>query len=88
MLKPIPVVTDEGETTVLNLMTWWNRAALEEARQWNPDGNFDRISALGMLMIYRTERLVMTFGNVKEEHNENPKANDPFFEKNYKPKKR
>lgn len=88
MLKPIPVVTDEGESTVLNLMTWWNRAALEEARQWNPDGNFDRISALGMLMIYRTERMVMTFGNVKEEHNENSKANDPFFEKNYKPKKR
>lgn len=88
MLKPVPVVTDEGETTVLNLMTWWNRAALEEARQWNPDGNFDRVSALGMLMIYRTERLVMTFGNVKEEHNENSKANDPFFEKNYKPKKR
>lgn len=88
MLKPVPVVTDEGESTILNLMTWWNRAALEEARQWNPDGNFDRISALGMLMIYRTERMVMTYGNVKEEHSGASKANDPFFEKNYKPKKR
>lgn len=88
MLKPVVIVTEEGESTIPNLMTWWNRAALEEARQWNPDGNFDRISALGMLMIYREERIVKTFGNVREEYSANPKSQDPFFEKNYKPKKR
>ena len=88
MLKPVNVATEDGEATIPCLMTWWNRAALEEARQWNLNGNFDRISALGMLMIYRQERIVVTYGNVKEEHNGNSKANDPFFTKNYKPKKR
>lgn len=87
MLKPVVVNNEEGETTIPNLMTWWNRAALEEARQWNPDGNFDRISALGILMIYREEKLVSTFGNVREEHSSSSKADDPFFKKNYKPRK-
>ena len=86
MLKPVVVNNEEGETTVSNVMTWWNRAALEEARQWNPNGNFDRISALGILMIYRQERIVVTYGNVKEEHKADSKANDPFFTKNYKRK--
>ena len=86
MLEPVTITTDEGETTVPKVMTWWNRAALEEARQWNPDGNFDRISALGMLMIYREERIVKTYGNVREEKSHSSKADDPFFEKNYKRK--
>ena len=86
MLKPVVVNNEEGETTVSNVMTWWNRAALEEARQWNPNSNFDRISALGILMIYRQERIVVTYGNVKEEHKVDSKANDPFFTKNYKRK--
>lgn len=88
MLKPVVVNNEEGETTIPNVMTWWNRAALEEARQWNPNGNFDRISALGMLMIYRQERIVVTYGNIKEEYSGESKADDPFFTKNYKPKKR
>ena len=73
--------------TVPNVMTWWNRALLEEARQWNPDGNFDRISAMGMLMLYREEKLVLYHGNiVQEERTVNPKANDDFFERNYHPR--
>ena len=88
MLKPVEVeniVDGERQTvTVPNVMTWWNRALLEEARQWNPDGNFDRISAMGMLMLYREEKLVLYHGNImQEERVVNPKANDPFFERNY-----
>ena len=91
MLKPreiIKVVDGQEQTiTVPNVMTWWNRALLEEARGWNPDGNFDRISAMGMLMLYREEVLVINHGEInKTESIANPKANDPFFERNYHPK--
>ena len=91
MLKPreiIKVVDGQEQTiTVPNVMTWWNRALLEEAKGWNPDGNFDRISAMGMLMLYREEVLVINHGEInKTENTANPKANDPFFERNYHPK--
>lgn len=91
MLKPVEVermVDGEKKTvTVPNVMTWWNRALLEEARQWNPDGNFDRISSMGMLMLYREEKMVLFGGNPKQD--DKPvvtKANDPFFERNYHPR--
>ena len=91
MLKPVEIEKEvDGEkkmVTVPNVMTWWNRALLEEARQWNPDGNFDRISAMGMLMLYREEKLVLYGGNPKQD--DKPvvtKANDPFFERNYHPR--
>ena len=89
MLRPTVVGNDESGNpiTVPNVMTWWNRALLEEARQWNPDGNFDRISALGMLMIYREEKLVTTFGNVKSDDTHDTKADDPYFERNYRRKR-
>lgn len=92
MLKPVEVTRFEnGEeitTTVPNVMTWWNRALLEEARQWNPDGNFDRVSAMGMLMLYREEKLVLSGGVIrKDEKPISSKASDPFFERNYHPKK-
>jgi hypothetical protein len=32
-----------------------NRALLQELISYNPDGNFDRIRALGMVMLYRGE---------------------------------
>jgi len=91
MLKPrevVKVVDGQEQTiTVPNVMTWWNRALLEEARGWNPDGNFDRISAMGMLMLYREEVLVLNHGEVdKTEKTQDVKSHDPFFERNYHPK--
>lgn len=91
MLKPVEVeniVDGEKQTvTVPNVMTWWNRALLEEARQWNPDGNFDRISAMGMLMLYREEKLTLTNGNFnKSDTPVQSKATDPYFTRNYHPK--
>lgn len=91
MLKPVEVeniVDGEKQTvTVPNVMTWWNRALLEEARQWNPDGNFDRISAMGMLMLYREEKLTLTNGNFdKSDTPVHSKATDPYFTRNYHPK--
>ena len=88
MLKPVTIQTDNDdapEVTIPNVMTMWNRAALDEARQWNPDGNFDRISALGMLMLIREDRII-TFGDNmrKTETHVNSIANDKYFERNYK----
>ena len=91
MLKPVTkLVNKEGtereEVTVPNVMTWWNRAALEEARQWNMDGNFDRISALGMLMLIREERYIQDEGKIKtrEANTGSAKRDDPYFDRNYK----
>lgn len=91
MLKPKEVTRvidgQEQVVTIPNVMTWWNRALLEEARGWNPDGNFDRISAMGMLMLYREEVLVLNHGEVdKTEKTQDIKSHDPFFERNYHPK--
>lgn len=91
MLKPKEVTKivdgQEQVVTIPNVMTWWNRALLEEARGWNPDGNFDRISAMGMLMLYREEVLVLNHGEVdKTEKIQDVKSHDPFFERNYRPK--
>jgi hypothetical protein len=89
MLKGIVQVKngqDDEEVTIPNVMTWWNRALLEEARQWNPDGNFDRISACGMLMLLREDRRARfgeDFSGLKKLKQTNPKAKDPFFEKNF-----
>ena len=41
----------------LNMHCIRSIAYIEELIGWNPDGNFDRISAMGMLMIYREDRL-------------------------------
>lgn len=91
MLKPVEITkTIEGQeqtATVPNVMTWWNRALLEEARQWNPDGNYDRISAMGMLMLYREEVMVKYNGQIqKTETKVKDLSSDPFFERNYKKK--
>lgn len=41
----------------LNMHCIRSIAYVEELIEWNQDGNFDRISAAGMLMIYREDRL-------------------------------
>jgi len=52
-------VDDEGNQIgqKLNMHCIRSIAYLEELIGWNQDGNFDRISAAGMLMIYREDRL-------------------------------
>ena len=54
---------------------------IKEAIAWNEDGNFDRVSAMGMVMIQREEMLKY------KEHYQNEDsyvdlANDEFFNKN------
>lgn len=58
---------------------------LEECVAWNSDGNFDRVSAMGMLFLLREDRVKRT-NSIKANQDKQHKKiiNDPFFEKNYK----
>ena len=69
----------------LNLHRLRSLAYIEECIKWNSDGNFDRVSAAGMLMILREDR----YKRIKTAiENQDVKyksvADDNFFNKNYK----
>ena len=88
--KPVKktIVQDgqEVEITKMNLYYCRNRALLQEASQWNPDGNFDRVSACGMLMLYREDRLIAFGGNPQEAEKKKKKAQaeeDDYFNRNW-----
>jgi len=58
LIKPVVTTskTEEGEeieVTIPNIMFVRNRAFLLELAAYNPKGNYDRVRAFGMLMIYR-----------------------------------
>lgn len=63
MLTPVKSVDDENaeeeniENNILNLHKIRSLRYLEEALVWNQDGNYDTVSAMGMLFIYREELL-------------------------------
>ena len=88
LMKPVVMLikNDEGEeveTTVQNLFRIRNRALLEELIAFNPEINVDRIRALGMVMLYREEKMVLYQGNPSRDTEEVPKdylGNDPFFQ--------
>ena len=54
-------------------------AYLKEAIGWNSDGNFDRVSAMGMLMIYRES--LKTFIVTTTTEKIKSLASDPFFQR-------
>jgi len=70
----------EGAETI-NLRRIRSIGLLKEALYWNPDGNFDRISSLGMVMIARAElyKFIETSKNPPED---NLLANDEFLNAN------
>lgn len=92
LLKPVPVMQivdgEEQEVIVPNLYTIRDRALLRELIDFNPDGNFDRISSHIMLMLLREDKLIMYQNDLKKaEANEKDPSylgNDKFFEKNYR----
>ena len=90
LLKPVNVIRtvdgEEQEVTVPNLMLIRNRALLEELAMWNPDGNFDRVSSLGMLMLLREDKMILYDGNLSKSKDNIPTdylGNDTFFTNNY-----
>lgn len=58
------------------------RATIQELLSWNPRGNFDRVSSLIILMIYREQIMVMYGGNLSGQAVKRIKAiddEDDFF---------
>jgi len=91
MLKTQTVLSTDGdgngvETQVPNLYFIRSRGLLDEAVNFNPAVNVDRIRAMGMVMLYRQEKIVL-YGEGKQNEREeqgDPLADDPFFKKNYR----
>lgn len=91
LLAPVPIMQtidgEEKEVMVPRLFTVRNRALLKELINYNSEGNFDRISAMGMLMLLREDRMIRYQGDVSKEKqeraNNNYDGNDLFFKKNY-----
>ena len=84
------IIKEEGiekEIQVPIIYTLKTRALIEEAIQFNPEINVDRIRAMGMVMLYRQEFVILYEGNMNPESRrvnlDNYAGNDPFFTKNY-----
>jgi hypothetical protein len=78
---------EEKEVVTHNLNNIKNKALLLELSQWNPYNNFDRVSAMGMLMLLREDRLRLMGGKYSGERDdvEDPDdvANDDYWKNNY-----
>lgn len=91
LLSPVLIMQtidgEEKEVLVPRLFTVRNRALLKELINYNSEGNFDRISAMGMLMLLREDRMIRYQGDVSKEKQEKANSsydgNDPFFKRNY-----
>ena len=92
LLKPTPYIhkNSTGETieeTIPLLYTIRNRALLEELAAYSPELNVDRIRAMGMVMLYRQEKIILYQGNMSADRQEQASAsylgNDDFFKRNY-----
>ena len=91
LLKPVSTVIEENgeqkEISVSNLYFIRNKALLKELILFNPDINVDRIRALGMLMLYREEKIIMYQGDmskVNEKVSSDYLGNDPYFTNNFR----
>lgn len=90
LLKPTTVIRNidgvDQEVQVPALQKLKGRALIKELIQWNADGNYDRVSALGMLMLLREDRLILSGGNVEvrdKSFDSDYLGNDKFFSRNY-----
>lgn len=92
LLKPIIVIRiidgEEKEVTVPLLTKLKSRGLIKELIYWNPDGNFDRHDALGMLMLLREDKLrifgVISPSESMQQRQAKDLSEDPFFTNNYK----
>ena len=91
LIKPVVTIRKQDgediEVTLPNLMFVRNRAFLQELSAYNPQGNFDRVRAFGMLMIYREEKIILYQGDmhktIDEDKYKDAPENDEFFTENY-----
>lgn len=91
LLETVPMtIKEEGndkEISISRLYTLKNRALIEELISYTPELNVDRIRALGMVMLYRQEKIILYKGTLnakdQEETSSSYMGNDPFFKSNY-----
>lgn len=90
LLTPVPIQIVDGEQTemmVPRLYTMKSRALIQESIQWESLGNYDRVSAMTALMLYREFMVIQYQGDFSQERVEaNDKTylgNDKFFSDNY-----
>ena len=91
LLRPVPVIQtidgEDQEVMIPNLYTLRSRALIKELILYNSEGNFDRISSMGMLMLLREDKMILYSGEVSKSKEEDASAsylgNDPFFKTNY-----
>ena len=89
-LVPIERTDENGNKEIVQTPSLYllkTRALIEEAIQFNPEINVDRIRALGMVMLYREEYIILYGNNLNRESREKVRkddpSNDPFFNRNY-----
>lgn len=89
-LVPIERTDENGNKEIIQTPSLYllkTRALIEEAIQFNPEINVDRIRALGMVMLYREEYVILYGNNLNKESREKVRkddpSNDPFFQRNY-----
>ena len=89
-LVPIERTDENGNKEIIQTPSLYllkTRALIEEAIQLNPEINVDRIRALGMVMLYREEYIILYGNNLNKESREKVRkddpSNDPFFNRNY-----
>lgn len=89
-LVQITIEKEDGtydQVSVPVIYTLKTRALIEEAIQFNPEINVDRIRAMGMVMIYRQEYIIRYGDNMnaesREKYDEDDLSNDPYFRNNY-----
>lgn len=95
LLRPTVVIQEvDGEpqeVAIPALFTLRSRALIKELINYNSQGNFDRVSSMGMLMLLREDKMITFQGNISKEKQERASAdylgNDPFFERNYRASK-
>lgn len=91
LLEPIQIVVkennEEKQVSVPRLYSLRNRALLEELIAFTPEINVDRIRALGMVMLYRQERVILYKERLSKDYYDQASntglENDSFFTRNY-----
>lgn len=92
LLTPVTIIKivdgEETEVSISRLYTLKCRALIQESIQWESLGNYDRVSAMIALMLYREYMGIQYQGDFSQEHMNNIDkdylGNDKFFTDNYK----
>lgn len=91
LLQPVSTtITEDNETKEIQMPRLYllrNRALIEELIAFTPEINVDRIRALGMVMLYREEKIILYQGNLNATEQEKISTdylgNDDYFSRNY-----